>query len=264
MIFQGNITIIAVLIFSVAFPIGLLIWWKRKTGEKLRPFLVGAICFGLFAMILERILHQVCLINENPISHTILASPVLYTIYAAFAAGIFEETGRLFGYKILLGKYHNNSCAVAYGIGHGGCEVLILLGINYLALLLAQLGVNLGGEAVNAHLIATANAISFAPACLGMLERVFAMMTHVGLSMLAFVAAREKGLFWLYLVAILLHALTNVPAALYQYQILTSLFVLEVATFMISAFCLVLGIRTLRKYGNRRYMENESQRKQSR
>lgn len=204
----------------------------------------------MFATILERILHQVCLVNENPVSRTILAYPALYTIYAVFAAGIFEETGRLFGYKIMLRKNHNNSCAVAYGIGHGGCEVFILLGANYLMLLLAQLGVNLGGEEVNAQLIATANAISFVPACLGMMERLFAMMTQVGLSMLVFVAVWKKGLFWLYPVAIVLHALADVPAALYQYQVLTSLWVLEVVTFMVSVFCLVFGVRMLRKYGN--------------
>lgn len=246
MILRSNIAIVITLVFSVAFPFGMLIWWKKKTGEKIWSFVAGAIVFVLFAMVLENLLHQVCLVDENVISKAILGSPVVYTLYAAFAAGVFEETGRLFGFKVLLRKNNKNSCAVAYGIGHGGIEVLIILGVSYFVLLLALLGVDFGSEATNAQMIATARAIPLASAGIAMFERVCAMMIQIGLSMLVFAAAREKKFFGLYPIAILIHAMIDAPAALYQYQVISNIFVVEGVALAMGIICLLLGIKLLR------------------
>lgn len=75
----------------------------------------------------------------------------------------------------------NNSCVVAYGIGRGGIEVILILGVSYFILLLALLGVDFGGEAANAQIIATAHSIQFSSACIGMFERISAMMIHAPL-----------------------------------------------------------------------------------
>ena len=250
MISASNIGILVAALFSVLFPIGLLIWWKKKTGEKLWCFVAGAICFTVFAMGLEQVLHTVCLVSDNAVSRTIQSSPVLYMLYAAFAAGIFEETGRLFGFRVLLRRHKNRECSVAYGIGHGGIEVIYILGINYVVLLLALLGVNFGDEATNAQLIATANAITLPAACVAMFERISAMMIHIGLSMLVFTAARNKKYMWLYPFAILLHAITDAPAALYQFQAIKSLFAVEAGAFAMGIICLILGKIFIRKTDN--------------
>lgn len=247
MVLGSNIAIIVTLIFSAAFPFGMLSWWKKKTGEKIWSFVVGVIGFALFAMVLENLLHQVCLVNDNAVSRAILGSPVLYTLYAAFAAGVFEETGRLFGFKVLLRKNNKNSCAIAYGIGHGGIEVLFILGASYLVLLLALLGVDFGSEATNAQMIATARSIPHTSAGIAMFERVCAMMIQIGLSMLVFVAAREKKYLWLYPVAILIHAMIDAPAALYQYQVISNIFVVEGVALVMGIICLLLGIKMLRR-----------------
>ena len=244
---MSNIAIVLTVLFSVVFPVGLIIWWKKKTGEKIWSFVVGAIVFVLFAMVLENLLHQVCLVNDNAVSRAILGSPVLYTLYAAFAAGVFEETGRLFGFKVLLRKNNKNSCAVAYGIGHGGIEALIILGVSYFVLLLALLGVDFGSEATNAQMIATARSIPLASAGIAMFERICAMMIQIGLSMLVFAAAREKNFFWLYPIAILIHAMIDAPAALYQYQVISNFFVVEGVALVMGIVCMLLGIRTLRR-----------------
>ena len=239
-------TIIITVLFSVALPISLMIWWMKRTGQKFWPFAAGAICFALFAMVLENLLHQVCLVNENAVSKAILGSPVLYSLYAAFAAGIFEETGRLFGFKVLLRRHDEKPCAVAYGIGHGGCEVLLILGASYVVLLLAVLGVDFGGEETNAQLLETAKGAASGTAYIAMLERISAMLIHIGLSMLVFVAARDKRRFWLYPAAICIHALADTPAALYQYKILNSLFAVEGAALVMGIICVILGSRVLR------------------
>ena len=84
MIIGNNVVLIVTFIFAIAFPAALLIWWKKHTGESIWSFAAGAICFVLFAMVLENLLHQVCLGQNNAISAKILTSPVLYTLYTAF------------------------------------------------------------------------------------------------------------------------------------------------------------------------------------
>jgi len=80
MIIGNNVVLIVTFIFAIAFPAALLIWWKKHTGESIWSFAAGAICFVLFAMVLENLLHQVCLGQNNAISAKILASPVLYSV----------------------------------------------------------------------------------------------------------------------------------------------------------------------------------------
>lgn len=247
---SSNIVIVLTILFSVGFPVGLMIWWKKRTGEKILSFAVGALGFFVFAMVLENILHQFCLVSDNALSRAILASPVLYTLYAAFAAGIFEETARLFCFKVLLKKHNKSDCAVAYGIGHGGIEVVIIVGMSYFVLLLAVLGVDFGSEATNAQMIATAGSITLPAAGIAMFERLSAMMIQVGLSMLVFASAREKKYFYLYPLAILIHAMIDAPAAMYQYQVLHSLVVVEGIAFLMGIVTLTLGRYMTRRYEN--------------
>ena len=236
--------LIVPLVYSLLLPLGLLLWWKNKSAAKLSAFLVGAFCFSLFAMVLESALHSVVL-TTNP---DILAKPLLYMLYAAFAAGIFEETGRYFGFRVLLKKQRSASVSVAYGIGHGGIEVLLTLGSNYLLLLLCKSGVSVADEATMATLMASADAITLPLALVAMLERLSAVMAHIGLSMLVFTAVWQKGKKGRYPSAILLHALLDIPAALYQLGVLRSVFVVELLALVLGVVYLWLGIKAYRGY----------------
>ena len=242
------IALIIGLVYSIALPVGLMLWWKKKTGEKLWCFVAGALCFLLFAMGLEQILHSVCLVGENPVSAFLTASPVAYTLYAALAAGLFEETGRLFGFKVLLKQQREKACPVAYGIGHGGIEVFLVLGVTYLMVLLAKAGVFLGDAETTATMAQAADSILPGTACIAMFERLSALMAHIGLSMLVFLAARQKGKGWLYPVAILLHALLDTSAALYQFGVIRSLWIVEGSAFVLGLAYLLLGSRLLHGY----------------
>ena len=154
----------------------------------------------------------------------------------------------MFGYKLLLGGHRESSCAVAYGIGHGGIEVLLLVGINYVVFFLASLGLPLGSESEMTQVLSLAESITFAQAGVAMLERLSAMMLHIGLSMIVFVAAKQKGKLWLYPLAILLHALADAPAGLYQYQGTPSVAVIEVFAFLCGLAYLLIGKKLLSGY----------------
>lgn len=237
--------IVISLIFAFAFPVGMIVWWNRKHKGNIWPFFAGMICFTLFAMGLEQIPHYFFLVRKSALSEAVNGSAVLYTLYGAFAAGIFEETGRLFGYKVLLRKRTDKSNAVGYGIGHGGVEVLLVFGVTYIIYLLASLGVSFGDAATDEALAGAVTKLSVGNALIAMFERLSAMMIHIGLSMLMFKAAKEKGKLWLYPVSVCLHALADIPAALFQFGVLKSLFAVEALAFVMGALCLYLGKRIL-------------------
>lgn len=240
-----NPIIYVMLLFAVALPLGLLIWWKKKTGAGLWPFLAGAICFFVFAIILERLLHSFVLSGTSSVSRKIMGSPVLYVLYGSLAAGLFEETGRLFAFKVLLRKHNEKECSIAYGIGHGGMEVLIVLGTSYALYLLASLGVQIGDAFTTAQYAETAAAIPAGMALLAMLERISAMMMHTGLSVLMFIAARKK--LCLYPLCICLHALADTFPCLYQIGVIRSVPLTEAAALLSGLLCLYVGIRQYRK-----------------
>ena len=82
-----------------------------------------------------------------------------------------------------------------------------------------------------------------------MFERISAMLAHIGLSMIMFVAAKQKGKLWLYPVAIFMHALLDVPAMLYQLGILgISLSIVESAALVIGVIYLLIGRKILNNY----------------
>ena len=96
--------IITVLIYSFALPIGLLIWWKKRSGESLWCFIAGAICFMLFAMTLESLLHAFMLSGNNPVSAAIL----LHALADAPAA--------LYQYKAISSLTIVEACAFVLGL----------------------------------------------------------------------------------------------------------------------------------------------------
>lgn len=218
-------------LFSFALPIGLLIWWRKTRHAKLTPFFVGALTFFVFALVLEPLLHQVCLVSDNAVSRALNASPFLYALYGALAAGVFEETGRYIAFRFLLPKkrFPERDTAVTYGIGHGGIEAILLMGLTYLTYIGLAAYLNAGapgggaipglGEALPA-VEAALKTLTPGAILAALLERAGAILLHIALSCFVFLAARDRTKRMWFPIAILIHAVVDFPAALCQRGIL--------------------------------------------
>ena len=220
------ITIAICAVIGIAVPI-LLSWWMvRKYDVKVRTILIGAGVFVLFALVLETILHQVVL--KGSIGPTITGNVWYYALYGGLAAGIFEETGRFLAMKFLLKDEPSGAkTAVAYGIGHGGIEMLIIFGFSMVSNLVIASMINLGqADTILAALPAEAQAQmqgTFAqfetstPGTFltGVWERTSAIILQVGLSVFVWTAVRKGGKWlWLFPAAILIHFLVDASAVL--------------------------------------------------
>lgn len=234
------ITFIAELLFSLALPIVTLIIWKKKEGIEFRPALLGAAAYFVFGMVLEQLVNAAVLGDgTSAVSVFLLENPWLYAVYGGLTAGILEETARFLVYRTMMKDTVGRENAVMFGIGFGGLECIMVLGLTVLSTLMMSISFNnMGAEAFAAQYanseyqivldtIAEINAISPFAGVMNCVERAAVFVLQIELSVLVFGAVRlEK--FWLYPVSVLLHSVVGLLAGLYRTNVITSVYLLEV------------------------------------
>lgn len=210
---------------GIILPVSVTVWWLRSKHERLTTVLLGAATWFLFAGIIESTIHNVVYL----LAPAIFDNTVTYVIYGALMAGIFEETGRFIMMKFLTKKRNNRETAVSFGIGHGGFEALFIMAYSGIQYIIYAVLINQGklqeliDEVAQAGLDTASietlpeQLASIGPASVGLvlLERCFAMLIHITLSILVFYAVKKSRTGYFFL-AVLHHALFDVPAAIYQ------------------------------------------------
>ncbi len=243
-------------LLAVTIPVVLIVAWKMYTKRSLVPFFVGIMVFITFSRMLEMIPHSFFLLSDNPVSKMVNGNVILYTVYAALVAALFEETGRYLAFRFVLTKHSNKETAVSYGIGHGGIECILVLGVTYIQYYAYGQLINGGSmdkmlaaykdneQSVTAlkQLIANIKGVTQFTCYMADLERISAMMVQIGLSILVFQAVYVAGKKYMYWVAVALHFLMDVPAALYQKGVL-GLVPTEIILFVYGILVLALGVK---------------------
>lgn len=239
-------------ILAILIPIAAVIIFKLKNRDtKLRYFFVGAVTFVVFALVLEQMLHY-CML---PVIQS--SGVVFYTVYGALCAGIFEETGRFIAFKLFCKNENDPRASIMYGLGHGGVEAIVLVGITMISYAVMAMTVNeVGMEslfalipadqrvAAEAQILALTD-YDMASTFVSLGERVLAMVVHTSLSVIVFASIKMKGKLWLYPAAVVLHAIFDVPAALYQREVITNMAVTEL---LLLAADIVLVLITIKIY----------------
>ena len=240
-------------------PVVICIWWLLKKKEKFTTVLIGAATWFVFAVLLEAIPKYLLFNPSTSLGKTIVGNAALYTVIGALMAGIFEETGRIVAFKTLLRKRTNKETGISHGIGHGGFEAMFLLAVTGIQYITYASMINSGafqtvvdiasaaGADVSSLEAIPASIMAITPmsGVLSVVERAFAILLHIGLSILVFNAVRRSKIGY-YFLAVLLHALYDVPAALYQRGVL-NLYIVEVMLAICSVLFFVIVYRTLYK-----------------
>ena len=215
-------------LLMILLPVILLIIWKKKSHEKLLiPVLVGAATWFVFAILLKIAPAYFLLQADNPLAKAISGNVWLTYLVAGLLAGIFEETGRFLAFKFVLKNRKERRTAISYGIGHGGFESAYI-GFQTVALAVLFLLFNHGlgdfmakgiSETEAANLVkqlAPYTNFAFGECLLGAFERIPAITVHIAFSVMVFAAVKEKRSFYLYPLAIFLHALFDFSIVLYR------------------------------------------------
>lgn len=211
------ITMLALFAFLIT-----AVWYARKQYKINFAVLgLGAVAFFASSQVLEKIVHLLVLHPQKDGTVPLMTeNPLLYVIYGISMAAIFEETARLIFFKWLEKKRTlEDSDALAYGLGHGGLE-LIYIGIaSLLNLFILFSAVESQNPAIMQLLpestLATINNLAAWQIYLLGLERILALLLQVGLTFWVYQAVRQKK--WIYLVAAYgLHALFDLAPSLSQ------------------------------------------------
>lgn len=232
--------------FTLVVTLGTLTYFRKTEKISMKPVIFGALTFIVFSQVLEKLLH-VFVINNN-----LFSSPVAFSIYGALAAGIFEECGRFITFKTLLKKNHQWKDGIAFGIGQGGIEAIILGIISTVNYIVISTLINAGtfetslGSSLPAESLSQLKALLTGPSSTFLvigIERTFAFIMQIGLTMVVLHGIRSKKNIYL-LLAILLHAVMDVPAALYQMKFITNLWIVEGMFFLYSLIALLYIVKS--------------------
>ena len=234
--------LIAGAVLWITVPVAIALIWKFKKKEPFTSILIGAAAFLVFALILEKPIQNVLAfptamgLPEHAVSRFLSANPVLLALVAGLFPGVFEETGRLIAFKTVLRNRKNRETSISYGIGHGGFEVILILGMTYLQYIAYAVMINTGifGTVVDQvasqapeqlgsveAVVSLITGFSFADLGIAFVERIFAVLFHIGASILVFYACRDKKQFPLFPLAILLHTGMDFLAALNLFHVIS-------------------------------------------
>ena len=198
------------------------VWYARKKYKINFAVLgLGAVAFFASSQVLEKIVHLLVLHPQKDGTVPLMTeNPLLYVIYGVCMAALFEETARLVFFKWLEKKRAlEDSDALAYGLGHGGLELLYLgMGSLISLLILFSLLESSNPDLANLlpkNTLETVQSLSGWQVYLLGVERVLALVMQIGLSFWVYQAVRQKK--WIYLVAAYgLHAFFDLAPSLSQ------------------------------------------------
>lgn len=140
----------------------------------------------------------------------------LVAAFYGLSAGVFEEVGRYLTYRFWRKDARQWKDGLMLGAGHGGIEAIIL-GVLFTINMAVLLGMDRGYftalapeggmGAVEAQIDALM-ALPWYETILGGVERILAVILHLGLSLIVLRAVRNRALIWLF-IAIFWHATFN-------------------------------------------------------
>ena len=213
------------LLVSVAIPLILFFYFRKKKRADILPFFIGCAVMVLFAFVLEGGLNFA--VSRTALGDRLTRNVWALAIYGGLMAGLFEETGRFLAFRTVLKKYqYKDMNALMYGAGHGGIEALAILGIASINNIIYSVLINTGHTAVLTgplsgdllrqveeaiQTLITTPSYQF---LLGGVERILAVVLQISLSVLVWFAAKTKERRYLYPVAILLHCVIDAVVVL--------------------------------------------------
>lgn len=243
------------LLVCLVLPLGGLLWiaTRRQDGVRRYPKVGRAFAAGMLAFVLSQVLTRIPLMawlstQDQAWAQWLVSAPV-----ASFTAGVFEETGRLLVMLWLLRRFHRWVDGVSFGLGHGGIEAVLLVGLGQLANLALSLLINSGQTTALDRLpagsrdqvVAALTGTQPLQFYLAGVERVAAIGLHVGLSVLILwgIVAGRRALAWVS--AVLIHGVCNLTVvALATSALPNAMLIAEgVLLVMVAAFWALFVLR---------------------
>jgi uncharacterized membrane protein YhfC len=208
-------------LLEILFPIAAAIWFIRWTGVHPPRIRWLVVFVGAAAFLLSQVLHIPFLSAVQPLVANSLPAnlrPVGLAVFLGLAAGLFEETARVVAYVILKDRARSWNGGVALGIGHGGAESAIFVGLTVLATSIYMLYLRGNPQLIQGNAEAQIQVTAYWATAwyiplVGLVERVMTFTIQIGLSVIVLQAFLRHNALW-YAGAVLFHALIDALAVI--------------------------------------------------
>jgi uncharacterized membrane protein YhfC len=226
---------------GIAIPVGLYLYFRKRHGADRMPFWIGCIIFPVFALGLEQLAYLA--MKHWGFWLNVQSNIFAYGAFAGMMAGLFEETGRYFGFAVLLRKKRDKDInGLMYGAGHGGIEAVLVMSLAMVSNLVFAFSVNAGtADPSMASIAAQLAGIAPVTFLVSIVERIGAVALHISLSVLVWFAVKNKKRFWLFPLAIVLHALVDAVAVIMS-RFVSNIWLIEAAVYLLAGVCAVLAV----------------------
>lgn len=256
---HATVYILSIALTIIA-PILLALWLRRSFRVSWFLFGVGTLTFIGSQIVHLPLLNLLSKWGVLPANSTSLEGAALWQTAAilGLAAGICEEPARVLAFW-LLKRSRKLEDSLMLGLGHGGIEAMILVGIlaaGSIAQLFALRGQDLGALQLSPEQLTFVNQqmllfertplLGFMP----LVERLLAISLHVILTLMVFKAFQDHKPIWV-VVAILYHTLVDFAAVVVANQTSNSL-VLEVGFLAMILPGAIWAYLTFRKQARQR------------
>lgn len=232
--------LIFIILVCFCIPIGGMIFVKKKWMGEWRLFFIGALAFFI-SQICIRIPILTLVLPQFPWFQVLSFQPWAYGLFLGGTAALFEEGARWIAMALMERRRGRRSnmeteglaClkdGVVFGLGHGGIEAMLLVGLNAVVLLvMAVTGLQ--------SLPADAGSAFAAGA-----ERIFTLTFHIGASVIMMYGVRMGKAGRCFLLAFILHMALDASVVVLPAVFLTGTAGIELLAAAFGAATLGIGI----------------------
>lgn len=185
------ISCVFAVVVSIALPMGAAIYLVSKKKGYLKPVLLGALTFVVFQMIIRVPILQGVLPNMQWFILMTSSQSLLTALFLGGTAALAEIGGRYLIMTLFMKNRRRFCDGLAFGIGHGGIEAILIVGINIILALIIS-----GGTDSNATTLTAG------------LERIFTMISQTAWSVMVLTGIKQQKIGWV-LLAFGLHMLMD-------------------------------------------------------
>lgn len=230
--------VIVSLLFSIiicfGIPIGGVVLFLKKGNSTGKTVVFGALAFFISQICIR--LPILTAIADTAWYALLQYKPALYALFLGGTAGIAEECARWVFLKFALKRSRTMNDGILFGLGHGGIEAILLVGINqvvYLLMILFGQGELLQLETLHVMLAGV--------------ERLSVMAFHVGATLVVLhgICNAKDGRYLL--LAILLHTVADAALVILPAYFGIGILGVEVWCLLMGIGCLLVGIRLFSK-----------------
>lgn len=206
------------LLICILMPIALIVYFYKREKISLLAVLIGAITFVVSQILLR--IPLITFLNTQEWYKALTSNVAFIAIFLGLTAGLFEEAARYIAMRYFMKNRLSWENGLAFGIGHGGIEAILLVGIGILNNIIVSIMINSGvfeslvGAKLAPEVVGQVKSILINTPSIDFLaagyERIMAMVIQIALSILVLYSVKLKKPLYL-LLAILLHGVVDSP-----------------------------------------------------